>query len=71
VEVRESSAAAGKQLVELGLPEGTLVVLINRGEEFIIPTGATILQPGDRLLFLAVAAQLDQARSIIEAPRGG
>lgn len=70
VEVKEGSAAAGKQLVELGLPEGALVVLINRGEEFIIPTGGTILDPGDRLLFLAAAAQLNQAREIIEAPRG-
>ncbi len=69
VEIRPDSAVAGKQLVELGLPEGALVVLINRGEEFIIPTGGTILNPGDRLLFLAAAAQLNQAREIIEAPR--
>ena len=69
VEITEGSAAAGKQLVELGLPEGALVVLINRGEEFIIPTGGTILNPGDRLLFLAAAAKLNQARAIIEAPR--
>jgi len=68
VEIRPDSAAAGKQLVELGLPEGALVVLINRGEEFIIPTGSTILTPGDRLLFLAAAAQLAQARAIVEAP---
>ncbi len=69
VEIAEGSAAAGKQLVELGLPEGALVVLINRGEEFIIPTGGTILNPGDRLLFLAAAAQLNQAREIIEESR--
>lgn len=68
VEIRPDSAAAGKQLVELGLPEGALVVLINRGEEFIIPTGGTILNAGDRLLFLAAAAQLAQARAIVEAP---
>ncbi|HQF76251.1 MAG TPA: TrkA C-terminal domain-containing protein, partial [Syntrophales bacterium] len=48
---------------------GALVVLINRGEEFIIPTGGTVLNPGDRLLFLAVAAPLDEARAIVEAPR--
>jgi len=69
VEVRPDSAAAGKQLVDLSLPEGALVVLINRGEEFIIPTGGTVLNPGDRLLFLAVAAPLDEARAIVEAPR--
>ena len=69
VEVKEGSAAAGKQLVELGLPEGALVILVNRGEEFIIPTEGTILNPGDRLLFLAAAAKLNQARAIIEAPR--
>jgi cell volume regulation protein A len=51
VEIRPTRRWRGKQLVELGLPEGALVVLINRGEEFINPTGGTILNPGDRLLF--------------------
>lgn len=69
VEITEVSTAAGKQLVELDLPEGTLVILINRGEEFFIPTGSTILNPGDRLLFLAGSEQFDRARAIIEAPR--
>ncbi len=69
VEITEVSAAAGKQIVELGLPEGALVVLINRGEEFIIPTGGTILNPGDRLLFLAGSEHLDRARAVIQAPR--
>jgi cell volume regulation protein A len=69
MEISDASAAAGKQLVELSLPEGALVVLINRGDEFIIPTGGTILNPGDRLLFLAAAEPLERARTIIEAPR--
>ncbi len=69
VEVTGDSAAAGRQLVDLGLPEGALVVLINRKDEFIIPTGSIILQPGDHLLFLAGTDKRDKARAIIETPK--
>jgi potassium/hydrogen antiporter len=49
----EHSPAGGKAIVDLGLPEGLLVVLVGRGEEWLVPSGATVLQPGDNLLVLA------------------
>lgn len=46
----EDSPAAGKQVVELGLPSTALLVLLKRDGDGYIPRGATILLPGDRLL---------------------
>jgi trk system potassium uptake protein TrkA len=49
--VTERSRLCGKSLREAGgeglIPEGVLIVLIERGEETIIPSGMTAIQPGD------------------------
>ncbi len=40
-------------LKEMNLPAGTLVMLIKRGEEFIIPNGSVKLQVNDKLLLIS------------------
>lgn len=47
------SGAIGKAIVELGLPDDFLIVLIARDDEYLIPSGGTILKPGDVLLVLS------------------
>jgi cell volume regulation protein A len=47
------SKVIGKKLVELRLPPGGLIVLIARGSEYLLPSGATSLADGDTLLILA------------------
>ena len=37
----------------MNLPRGTLVMLVKRGEEFIIPNGQMELHVGDRLLLIS------------------
>jgi cell volume regulation protein A len=56
------SAVTGKTIVELGLPPDTLVVLIGRDEEYIVPSGGTVLQEGDTLLVLASGGSLPEVR---------
>lgn len=46
------SPAAGNQIVNIGLPTGTLIILIAKGDEQFSPRGATILEEGDSLLIL-------------------
>jgi cell volume regulation protein A len=46
------SALVGKQIVDLGIPRGALIVLIGRGEDFVVPSGGTLIEPSDRLLIL-------------------
>ena len=49
----ELIAEKGNTLQALGLPKGVLVVMIKRGEKYIVPTGTVELQPGDHLLTIA------------------
>lgn len=49
----ELLAEKGNTLQALGLPKGVLVVMIKRGEKFIVPTGTVELQAGDHLLTIA------------------
>ena len=51
--VAEHSPAAGTAVVNLGLPAGTMIVLVERSGTFAVPTGSTVLQPADKLLVLA------------------
>jgi cell volume regulation protein A len=64
-----NSEAAGKSLVELGLPQGSLIVLITRNDEFLVPTGGTVLQAGDALLVLVTEKNLPEVRSVFSERR--
>lgn len=54
------SPMVGKAIVELGLPDDFLVVLIARQNDFMIPSGATVIEAGDTLLALANAKTFDE-----------
>ncbi|MDX2137840.1 MAG: potassium/proton antiporter [Chloroflexota bacterium] len=58
-------AVEGRQIVELDLPNETLIVLIGRDRTYLTPRGSTIIQPGDRLLMLSSPEALEQTKSII------
>ena len=53
VTVAADSAAVGKQLVDLKLPRGVLVVYIQRDNDYVVPGGSTMVGAGDRLHLLA------------------
>jgi potassium/hydrogen antiporter len=57
--ISSGSDLNGKTLADLALPYGILVVLISRGDDFLVPNGQTILQAGDSLLVLADAETHD------------
>ena len=56
------SPAAGKQVLELGLPPETLIALVRRGSEYIVPTGSTALEAGDTLLVLCNRDGVEEVR---------
>jgi len=60
-----SSAIAGKRVVELGLPRDSLIVLVNRDENFFVPSGGTILDGGDVVLVLVNQNNLTGVRQIL------
>mgnify|MGYP003318866311 FL=1 len=43
----------GNRLMDMDIPRGTLVMLVKRGNEFIIPNGQVELQVGDKLLYIS------------------
>jgi cell volume regulation protein A len=64
-----NSTVAGKAVVEVGLPKDTLIVLIGRGDDFIVPSGGTVLQEGDTLLVLVSKETVGPVRDVLSALR--
>ena len=54
-----SASLIGRSLKEILLPEGTLIALVRRGPDVVIPRGATVLERGDRLTIIGEPAGLD------------
>ncbi len=50
---QEESGIVGKPIMELNLPAGTLILCFQRGDDVIIPTGLTVIEPNDRLLIIS------------------
>ena len=42
-----------KTLKDMNLPKGTLVMIVKRGDEFLIPNGTLKLHVGDKLLLIS------------------
>ena len=68
LDILPESNAAGRRIVDLGLPPGALFVLVGRGQEFMVPTGNTVLKPGDTILVLADEHSLPRVRKILNLP---
>ena len=61
LEVTLPDSMTGRNLVSLELPEGTLILLIQRGEKFIVPRGETKLMGGDVLTLMGGKTALKSA----------
>ncbi len=57
----------GKQIVDIGLPPGTLIIMIEKGSDRFVPCGSTILEEGDHLLILTNQIQAEQARLVLSS----
>ncbi|HHX44554.1 MAG TPA: potassium/proton antiporter [Chloroflexi bacterium] len=51
--VPAGTPAVGSPVVSLELPPGFQIVLVGRGDEYIVSNGRTVIREGDRLLVLA------------------
>lgn len=69
--VEESSWVAGKTLAELdrmGPPKNSLITMIFRGPEVIIPHGSDVLRPGDQIYIITRAADLERVIGFMGLP---
>jgi cell volume regulation protein A len=69
VTVPSESRVVGRSLVELALPGGALIVLIRRGDDVLVPRGATQIEANDKLLVLAEGDGLQRLRTIVSEMR--
>ncbi|MDE6377375.1 MAG: potassium/proton antiporter, partial [Duncaniella sp.] len=52
IELTERHLAGGNTLRDMQLPKGQLVMMIKRGDRYIVPNGSRKLLPGDKLLVI-------------------
>ncbi len=57
VDIIEGGARDGAKLRDVKIPERSLVVMIRRGERYIVPNGNTVLHRGDKLLLISEDVQ--------------
>ena len=55
----------GNRLMDMHIAKGTLVMLVKRGKEFIIPNGRMELKEGDKLLYISENKKEDNTINLI------
>ncbi len=50
--IPEGCSSIGKQIVHLGLPKTSVISFISRNGKYLVPTGSTVLESGDKLYVL-------------------
>jgi cell volume regulation protein A len=63
------SAVTGKAVVDLKLPDDALVVLVCRGDQFLVPGGGTVLEEQDTIQILAGKDGLAQVKDVFSKMR--
>lgn len=64
-----NSEMVGSPLKDINLPKETLVLCVARGDEVLIPSGDTIMQPQDRLIILSTRKNLPRVEHLLESKR--
>ncbi len=63
LQIAPGAPADGKRVMELGLPHGALILMVNRGDQFVVPQGGTILRSGDTVLVMTDGARAPGVRT--------
>lgn len=61
----ETSDIVGKPLQKISFPKGALVASIIRNNEVIIPSGNSVIEPGDRIIIFAVRQAIPSIEKIL------
>ncbi len=61
--ITEDTLYAGDTLKDMNLPKGTLVMIVKRGDKFLVPNGSLKLLLGDQLLLISEKSPALQAES--------
>jgi Trk K+ transport system NAD-binding subunit len=65
VTLASHSPAAGREIIELGLPRDSTVVAVLREEHVVVPRGDTRLTEGDEVLVLVTSESEEDVRKLL------
>ena len=66
VVMRDNDRWIGKKIKDIGLPRSTIIAVIERGDETIIPRGNVVIESGDKLIICAESASGDLLEHVKE-----
>jgi trk system potassium uptake protein TrkA len=61
----ETSDIVDKPLKRISFPKGSMVAGIIRGDDIIIPTGDSVIQPDDRIIIFAIRQAIPKVEKIL------
>ncbi len=61
----ETSDIVGKPLMKVSFPKGAILIGIIRGEEIIIPSGKSVIEPDDRVIIFAKKQAISKIEKIL------
>jgi Trk K+ transport system NAD-binding subunit len=62
------SSLAGKAIKDLKLPKNSLILMINRGEESLIPVGELVIAEGDRIVVITPRESVNKLEEAVGGP---
>ncbi len=63
--IPEHSQVAGQSLAEIPFPSGVVIAAIHRGADLILPTGSSVLYPGDEVIAVTMRDQEAELRELL------
>ena len=66
VEMRDNDHWVGKMIKDVGMPHGTIIAIIQRGDDTIVPRGDVVIEVGDKLIICAESISDDFLEDIKE-----
>lgn len=63
--IAPDAVVAGTTLIDLGMPKGSVIGILERGGELLIPTGTTKLQGGDKIVVFASMGIMPYAMELL------
>ena len=62
--VPDSARVDGSKIHEIAIPTECVVAAVVRGKEFVVPRGETLIQAGDRVIFVGPPSAIKKAQDI-------
>ena len=65
-QILSTSPLAGRQIRDIDFPEGVLVGAVQKGEEFLKPTGSLRIEEGDVIVVFAMADDVPEVEQLFQ-----